>query len=100
MVPPVDPKARKKGAMSGNNWPPKFTIDQESVLKLFTGESFYSSVDASIREAVLNAIDAIGRGFRHRQEDDQGHRQEHRHPRGYRVWAIEDGMAAVGRQGA
>ena len=47
--------------MSENNWPPKFTIDQESVLKLFTGESFYSSVYASIREAVLNAIDAIGR---------------------------------------
>ena len=42
-------------------WPPKFTIDQKSVLQLFVGESFYSSVDASIREAVLNSIDAITR---------------------------------------
>ena len=48
-------------AMSTNSWPPTFTLDQESILKLFTGETFYSSVDASIREVVLNAIDAIGR---------------------------------------
>ena len=47
--------------MTENNWPPKFTIDQESILNLFTGETFYSNVDASIREAVLNAVDAIGR---------------------------------------
>jgi hypothetical protein len=31
------------------------------VLRLFTGENFYSSADAALREAVLNAIDAIGR---------------------------------------
>lgn len=30
-------------------------------LDLFTGETFYTSVDASIREAILNSIDAIGR---------------------------------------
>ena len=42
-------------------WPPKFNIDQASILELFTGETFYSSVDASIREAILNAIDAVGR---------------------------------------
>lgn len=47
--------------MPSDNWPPKFTIHQESILGLFTGETFYSSVDASIREAVLNAIDAVGR---------------------------------------
>ncbi len=43
------------------DWPPRFTIDQESILELFTGETFYSSVDASIREAILNSIDAVGR---------------------------------------
>ena len=42
-------------------WPPKFTLDQQAILHLFTGETFYSNVDAAIREAVLNAIDAIGR---------------------------------------
>ena len=47
--------------MAANDWPPTFTIDQEAILKLFTGETFYSSVDASIREAILNSIDAIGR---------------------------------------
>ena len=43
------------------DWPPSLTIETESVLKLFTGESFYSSADAAIREVVLNSIDAIGR---------------------------------------
>lgn len=43
------------------DWPPRFTIDQEQVLNLFIGEGFYSSADASLREAVLNAIDACGR---------------------------------------
>ena len=47
--------------MSTVSWPPTFKLDQESILQLFTGETFYSSVDASIREAVLNSIDAIGR---------------------------------------
>ena len=47
--------------MSTDTWPPALTINHEAILRLFTGETFYSSVDASIREAVLNAIDAIGR---------------------------------------
>ena len=47
--------------MASEVWPPKFNIDQASILDLFTGETFYSSVDASIREAILNAIDAVGR---------------------------------------
>ena len=47
--------------MLTDSWPPAFTINQESILGLFTGETFYSSVDASIREAILNAIDAVGR---------------------------------------
>lgn len=42
-------------------FPPHFTIDHARILALFTGETFYSSIDASIREAVLNAIDAVGR---------------------------------------
>ena len=44
-----------------SEWPPKLTLETEPVLKLFTGENFYSSADAALREAVLNAIDAIGR---------------------------------------
>ena len=47
--------------MTEDTWPPKFTIAAAPVLELFTGKSFYSSEDAAIREAVLNAIDAIGR---------------------------------------
>ena len=47
--------------MAATDWLPRFTIDQKSILKLFTGETFYSSVDASIREAILNSIDAVGR---------------------------------------
>lgn len=47
--------------MPTTTWPPAFTINQESILGLFTGETFYSNVDASIREAILNAIDAVGR---------------------------------------
>lgn len=47
--------------MSTDDFPPRFSIDQANILELFTGETFYSSKDASIREAVLNAIDAVGR---------------------------------------
>ena len=47
--------------MVENDWPPKLTISEEAILNLFTGETFYSGFDAGIREAVLNAIDAIGR---------------------------------------
>ncbi len=43
------------------SWPPSLTLETEPVLRLFTGENFYSSADAAIREAVLNAIDALGR---------------------------------------
>ncbi len=47
--------------MSSPNWPPTLTVEIEPVLKLFTGENFYSSADAAIREAVLNSIDASSR---------------------------------------
>ena len=52
--------------MVTKDWPPKLDINKESILQLFTGETFYSSVDASIREAILNSIDALGR----RQDQD------------------------------
>lgn len=54
--------------MPESDWPPRFTVATQNILELFTGESFYSSVDASIREAVLNAIDSIGR----RRETEAG----------------------------
>ena len=47
--------------MSAHTWPPALAINHEAILRLFTGETFYSSVDASIREAALNAVDAVGR---------------------------------------
>jgi len=49
------------GMNDKNMWPPKFRIDEKKVLQLFTGDRFYSSSDAALREAILNAIDACGR---------------------------------------
>lgn len=43
------------------DWPPHLTVDVEPVLRLFTGENFYSAADAALREVVLNSIDAVGR---------------------------------------
>lgn len=45
----------------GPSWPPSLTLDQERVLKLLTGDRFYSDGSAALREAVLNAIDAVQR---------------------------------------
>jgi hypothetical protein len=42
-------------------WPPSFTLDQERILNLLTGDRFYSNPSAALREAVLNAIDAVHR---------------------------------------
>lgn len=42
-------------------WPPSFTLDRERILNLLTGDRFYSDASAALREAVLNAIDAIRR---------------------------------------
>lgn len=44
-----------------DDWPPKFSFDGPRLMNLFTGERFYESVDAALREAILNAIDACGR---------------------------------------
>ena len=42
-------------------WPPSFTLNQEKILNLLTGDRFYSNASAVLRESVLNAIDAIHR---------------------------------------
>ena len=47
--------------MPVESWPPEFTIDRERILELLTGDRFYSNPSAALREAVLNAMDAIGR---------------------------------------
>ncbi|MGE0161157.1 MAG: ATP-binding protein [Dehalococcoidia bacterium] len=42
-------------------WPPEFSLDKARILKLLTGDRFYSNASASLREAVLNALDATHR---------------------------------------
>lgn len=59
-------------AVKPPGWPPALSIDVSPVLHLFTGENFYSSADAALREAVLNAIDAVGR----RKGKEEGLKQE------------------------
>lgn len=44
-----------------SKWPPTFSLDGPSIMGLLTGDRFYSSADAALREAILNAIDACGR---------------------------------------
>lgn len=44
-----------------SKWPPTFSLDGPSIMSLLTGDRFYSSADAALREAILNAIDACGR---------------------------------------
>ncbi|MCY3997215.1 MAG: ATP-binding protein, partial [Rhodobacter sp.] len=49
-------------AVSQNSdWPPSLTLDQERVLELLTGDRFYTDASAALREAVLNAVDAVQR---------------------------------------
>ena len=47
--------------MTNTKWPPEFSLEQEKVLNLLTGDRFYSNSSAALREAVLNAIDAVQR---------------------------------------
>ena len=47
--------------MPDETWPPEFSLDQEKILNLLTGDRFYSNPSAALREAVLNAIDAVHR---------------------------------------
>jgi hypothetical protein len=43
------------------SWPPRYTLNQERILKLLTGDRFYSDASAALREAILNALDAVYR---------------------------------------
>lgn len=54
-------KDLKGVSVSHDEWPPRFTLDQESILNLLTGDRFYSNPSAALREAVLNAVDATHR---------------------------------------
>jgi len=47
--------------LSTGEWPPRFTLSREKILKLLTGTRFYSDPSAALREAILNAIDAVRR---------------------------------------
>ncbi len=49
-------------------WPPVFTLDQEKILQLLTGDRFYSNPSAALREAILNAIDAVHRRHQHQPD--------------------------------
>lgn len=42
-------------------WPPRFSLDQERILNLLTGDHFYSNPSAALRESILNAVDAVHR---------------------------------------
>ena len=54
--------------LDAKNWPPSFTLDQERILNLLTGDRFYSNPSAALREAVLNSIDAVYRRRRSESE--------------------------------
>ena len=41
------------------DWPPRFTLSRQRILKLLTGTRFYADPSAALREAILNAIDAV-----------------------------------------
>ena len=47
--------------LSPGEWPPRFTLSREKILNLLTGTRFYSDPSAALREAILNAIDAVSR---------------------------------------
>ena len=54
--------------MTNTEWPPEFSLEQAKVLNLLTGDRFYSNPSAALREAVLNAIDAVQRRKLQRHE--------------------------------
>ena len=54
--------------MTNIEWPPEFSLEQEKILNLLTGDRFYSNPSAALREAVLNAIDAVQRRKLQRHE--------------------------------
>ena len=56
-------------AEGDSGWPPELSLDQERVLNLLTGDRFYTDASAALREAVLNAIDAVHRRHEEDSED-------------------------------
>ena len=81
--------------MATTEFPPRFTIDHARILELFTGETFYSSKDASIREAVLNAIDAVGR--RHEEDGSISQQIDIRFDRQSQTITVSDNGDGMGR---
>jgi hypothetical protein len=61
MIPSADDIPQTIETVAPASWPPQFTLDQERILKLLTGDRFYSNASAALREAVLNALDAVHR---------------------------------------
>ena len=57
----VDQPNQATTDMSDLSWPPRFALSRERILKLLTGKRFYSDPSAALREAILNAIDAVRR---------------------------------------
>ncbi|MEW8194509.1 MAG: ATP-binding protein [Candidatus Thiodiazotropha sp.] len=56
------------GTDVNDGWPPRFSLDQERILNLLTGDRFYSNPSAALRESILNAIDAVHRRKRSEPE--------------------------------
>ncbi|MDC0936269.1 ATP-binding protein [Pirellulales bacterium] len=55
---------RRPDKEADGGWPPHFSLDQERVLTLLTGDRFYSNPSAALRESILNAVDAVQRRVR------------------------------------
>ena len=60
MTPP-NQHPRGTADLPTGGWPPRFALSRERILKLLTGTRFYSDPSAALREAILNAIDAVRR---------------------------------------
>ena len=58
---PADEPNQATVDMSALAWPPRFALSRERILNLLTGKRFYSDPSAALREAILNAIDAVRR---------------------------------------
>lgn len=58
---PVTSNGHQHGGVHAarEDWPPRFTLSRQRILKLLTGTRFYADPSAALREAILNAIDAV-----------------------------------------
>ena len=50
---------RMGDSVLSDQWPPEFSLVKGDILNLLIGESFYTNPSAALREAILNAIDAV-----------------------------------------